>query len=49
MRGVEADLEPGDTFRVVVGTTSYHPVPRNWQTILYPAVEPDRHKGNHKK
>lgn len=37
-RGVEANLEPGDTFEIVVGTTSFRPVSREWQTILYPAA-----------
>jgi hypothetical protein len=39
-RGVEANLEPGDTFEIVVGTTDYRPVSREWQTILYPAADP---------
>jgi hypothetical protein len=43
-RGLEASLEPGDTFRIVVGTMSYHPVPRDLQTILYPAADPSRRK-----
>jgi hypothetical protein len=37
-RGVEANLEPGDTFEIIVGTTKYRPVSREWQTILYPAA-----------
>lgn len=47
-RGLEASLEPGDTFRIVVGTMSYHPVPRDLQTILYPAADPSKLKGSHK-
>jgi hypothetical protein len=43
-RGLEASLEPGDTFRVVVGTMSYHRVPQDLQTILYPATDPSKHK-----
>ncbi|HTU88781.1 MAG TPA: hypothetical protein VMF69_01675 [Gemmataceae bacterium] len=39
-RGLEASLEQGDTFRIVVGTMSYQPVPRDLQTILYPASDP---------
>lgn len=39
-RGTEADLEPGDTFQLVVGTTQFRPVSREWQTILYPAGDP---------
>jgi len=38
-RGVEANLEPGDMFQVVVGTTEYRPISREWQTILYPAAD----------
>jgi hypothetical protein len=47
-RGREPSLEPGDTFRLVVGTTSCQPLPRDLQTILYPAVDPARRKGQHK-
>jgi hypothetical protein len=43
-RGLEASLEPGDTFHIVVGTMSYHPLPRDLQTILYPAADPSKHK-----
>jgi hypothetical protein len=38
-RGLEANLESGDTFEIVVGTTDYRPVSREWQTILYPAAD----------
>src|SRR5262249_44839373 len=47
MRGVEASLEPGDTFHLVIGTLSYRPVPRNLQTILYPAGDPGRQERDH--
>jgi hypothetical protein len=43
-RGTEANFEPGDTFEIVVGSTSSRPVPREWQTILYPAAEPSAGK-----
>lgn len=43
-RGSEASLEPGDTFRIVVGTLSYKPVSKEWQTILYPAQAPGSKK-----
>jgi hypothetical protein len=46
-RGVEANLEQGDTFRVVIGTRCYQPLPRDLQTILYPATQPGKHKGDH--
>jgi hypothetical protein len=39
MRGTEANLEPGDTFEITVGSTRFRPVPREWQTILYPAAD----------
>ncbi len=39
-RGVEANLEPGDMFQIVVGTTEYRPIAREWQTILHPAADP---------
>ena len=47
-RGLEASLEPGDTFHLVIGTLSYQPVPRDLQTILYPAADPAPSKGGHK-
>jgi hypothetical protein len=41
-RGTEASLEPGDSFEVVVGTTSYHPVPREALLKVYPAPAPTK-------
>ncbi len=46
-RGTEANLEPGDTFQIVVGSTQYRPVSKEWQTILYPAA--DANGGKKKK
>jgi hypothetical protein len=46
-RGLEASLEPGDTFRIVVGTMCYQPLPRDLQTILYPAADPKQRKVRH--
>jgi hypothetical protein len=43
-RGTEPSLEPGDTFRIVVGTMKVQPVPKDWQTILYPATDPAKRK-----
>ncbi len=43
-RGVEANLEQGDTFEIVVGTTSYRPVPRTVLTTLFPAPDPSKGK-----
>jgi hypothetical protein len=47
-RGLEATLEPGDTFQIVVGTMFYKPVPRDLQTILYPAADPNKKNGKDK-
>jgi len=47
-RGVEANLEPGDMFQVVVGTTEYRPISREWQTILYPAADAEGGKSKKK-
>lgn len=47
-RGSEANLEPGDTFQIVVGTTHYRPVPREWETMLYPAADANRGRGKKK-
>ena len=47
-RGVEANLEQGDTFEVVVGTTSYRPVPRTALTTLFPAPDPSKGKAKGK-
>lgn len=44
-RGTEANFEPGETFEIVVGTTHSRPVPREWETILYPAAEAKVGKG----
>jgi hypothetical protein len=44
-RGREPSLEPGDTFHLVVGTTSCQPLPRDLQTMLYPAVDSAQRKG----
>jgi hypothetical protein len=47
-RGTEASLEPGDSFEVVVGTTSYRPMAREAILKLYPAPDPSSHKEKHK-
>jgi len=44
-RGVEANLEQGDTFEVVVGTTSYKPIPSTALTTVFPAEDPWRRNG----
>jgi hypothetical protein len=48
-RGTEANLEPGDTFEIVVGTTRFRPISREWQTILYPAGEAEASNRKAKK
>ena len=47
-RGVEANLEQGDTFEVVVGTTRYRPIPRTALTTVYPAPSPAQTQVKHK-
>jgi hypothetical protein len=47
MPGQEATLEPGDTFRVQVGTLSYRPIPASPPLKLYPAPDPSRKKRGH--
>ncbi|MGO9913411.1 MAG: hypothetical protein ACLQIB_01675 [Isosphaeraceae bacterium] len=46
-RGTEATLEPGDSFLVTVGTTTYRPLPRTALLNLYPAPDPSSHHGKH--
>jgi hypothetical protein len=48
MRGQEASIEPGDTFRVRVGTLSYCPIPTSPQLELHPAADPSRKQGEHR-
>ena len=48
-RGVEANLEQGDTFEIVVGTTSYQPVPRTALTTVFPAADPWQRKSKNKE
>lgn len=38
-RGTEANFEPGEMFEIVVGSAQSRPIPREWQTILFPAAE----------
>jgi hypothetical protein len=48
-RGVEANLEQGDSFEIVVGTTSYQPVPRTALTTVFPAPDPWQRKAKKKE
>ncbi len=47
-RGQESSLEPGDAFHIVVGSTSFRPMPREVRMVLYPAGDPGDHKGSNK-
>jgi hypothetical protein len=47
MPGHEATLEPGDTFRVEVGSLSYRPLPQSPPLPLYPAGDAARKNGAH--
>jgi hypothetical protein len=49
MPGREATLEPGDTFRVEVGSLSYRPLPASPPLPLYPAQDAARKNGAHKR
>jgi hypothetical protein len=46
-RGIEAHLEQGDTFEIVVGTTRYRPISRTSLTTVYPAPNPSQRKAKH--
>jgi hypothetical protein len=48
MPGHEATLEPGDTFRVEVGSLSYRPLPQSPPMPLYPAGDAAPKNGAHK-
>jgi hypothetical protein len=47
MPGHQAALEPGDTFRITVGTLSYRPIRASPPLELYPAGDPSRAKRAH--
>jgi hypothetical protein len=49
MPGHEATLEPGDTFRVEVGSLSYRPLPQSPPLPLYPAEDAARKNGAHQR
>jgi hypothetical protein len=44
-KGTEANLEPGDMYEIVVGSTKLRPISREWETILYPAAYPGQEHG----
>jgi hypothetical protein len=47
MPGREASLEPGDTFRITVGTLSYRPLAPSPPLSLHPAPDPARRTKGH--
>jgi hypothetical protein len=48
MPGHQPTLEPGDTFKVEVGTLSYRPLPSSPTLPLYPPENAARNRGTHK-
>jgi hypothetical protein len=47
MPGREASLEPGDTFKITVGTLSYRPLAPSPPLSLYPAPDPAKRTKEH--
>jgi hypothetical protein len=47
MPGREASLEPGDTFKITVGTLSYRPLAPSPPLSLHPAPDPARPAKEH--
>ena len=47
MPGREASLEPGDTFRITVGTLSYRPLDPSPPLLLHPAPDPAKRTKEH--
>ena len=47
MPGREASLEPGDTFRITVGTMSYQPIEPSPPLSLHPAPDPSKRPRKH--
>jgi hypothetical protein len=47
MPGRQASLEPGDTFKITVGTLSYQPLAPSPPLSLYPAPDPAKPKKEH--
>jgi hypothetical protein len=47
MPGREASLEPGDTFRITVGTLSYRPLAPSPPLSLHPAPDPAKRTKEH--
>jgi hypothetical protein len=49
MPGREASLEPGDTFRITVGTLSYRPLSPSPPLSLHPAPDTAKHTKEHRQ
>jgi hypothetical protein len=47
MPGREGSLEPGDTFKITVGTLSYRPLAPSPPLSLHPAPDPGKHTKEH--
>jgi hypothetical protein len=47
MPGREASMEPGDTFKITVGTLSYQPLTPSPPLSLHPAPDPAKYKKEH--
>jgi hypothetical protein len=47
MPGREASLEPGDTFKITVGTLSYQPLSSSPPLSLHPAPDPSKRMKEH--
>jgi hypothetical protein len=47
MHGRQASLEPGDTFKITVGTLSYRPLAPSPPLELHPAPDPAKHAKEH--
>jgi hypothetical protein len=49
MPGRQASLEPGDTFKIIVGTLSYRPLAPTPPLALHPAPDPAEHEQEHRR
>jgi hypothetical protein len=49
MPGRQASLEPGDTFKIVVGTLSYRPLAPSPPLALYPAPDAAKRAKEHRR
>jgi hypothetical protein len=49
MPGRQASLEPGDNFKIIVGTLSYRPLAPSPPLALHPAPDPAKHAQEHRR